>query len=313
MLTSAWVHEHAHEFDLMHIHFGFDAVSPQDLTELVTALRAHAKPLVLTVHDLRNPHHRTVQMHDAQLGVLVGAADHLITLTSGAASVIAERWGRTATVLPHPHVAPRSWIERPRSRNSAFVVGLHAKSLRANMDPATDLDAVLAAFTTMPGAVLRVDVHTDVMSPGFPRHDPAFSAHLRDLEDRGRIDLRVHDYFTDEQLWEYLQGLDASVLPYRFGTHSGWLEACHDLGTWVIAPDCGFYAEQHPVHSYRADGPQRSASLTQAVRDVYQRSVAGEHAPRPTWRDRSDQRVRLAAAHARIYSDQLCGELSCTS
>ena len=40
--------------------------------------------------------------------------------------------------------------------------------------------------------------------------------------------------------------LDVSVLPYRFGTHSGWLEACFDLGTAVVAPSCGFYAEQRP-------------------------------------------------------------------
>ena len=44
-----------------------------------------------------------------------------------------------------------------------------------------------------------------------------------------------------------------SVLPYRFGTHSGWLEACRDLGTTVVAPDCGYYADQGPVLTYRMD------------------------------------------------------------
>ena len=46
-----------------------------------------------------------------------------------------------------------------------------------------------------------------------------------------------------------------SVLPYRFGTHSGWLEACFDLGTAVIAPSCGFYGQQHPcgVFTYTVD------------------------------------------------------------
>ena len=67
MLTSAWVHAHAAEFDLMHVHFGFDAVSPEDLHALTRALRQHDKPLVLTVHDLRNPHHTTAEAHDAQL------------------------------------------------------------------------------------------------------------------------------------------------------------------------------------------------------------------------------------------------------
>jgi hypothetical protein len=34
------------------------------------------------------------------------------------------------------------------------------------------------------------------------------------------------------------------VLPYRWGTHSGLLEAAHDLGTPVLAPAVGSYAAQ---------------------------------------------------------------------
>ena len=313
MLTSAWIHEHAAEFDVMHVHFGFDALSPQDLREVVAALREHDKPLVLTVHDLRNPHHTAPDTHDAQLGVLVGAADRIITLTPGSAETISARWGREATVLPHPHVVPRTWVENPRRGGSPFVVGLHAKSLRANMDPVTDLDAVVTALEGVPDAVLRVDVHTDVMTPGMHNHDPAFAAHVHDLADRGLVDLHVHDYFSDDELWAYLQGLDVSVLPYRFGTHSGWLEACHDLGTWVVAPDCGFYAEQRPVLSYSADGPERAATLTAAVREAHRRFRAGVVAPRATWAARAAERSDLAATHERVYAAALERRLACTS
>jgi len=55
MLDAAWVE--AHDFDVFHLHFGFDARTPADLEELVAALRRRGKPLVFTVHDLRNPHH----------------------------------------------------------------------------------------------------------------------------------------------------------------------------------------------------------------------------------------------------------------
>ena len=75
MLEPDWVRAHADEFDIMHIHFGFDHQPPDTLRELVGALREHRKPLVLTVHDLRNPHHGEPELHDAQLGVLVSAAD----------------------------------------------------------------------------------------------------------------------------------------------------------------------------------------------------------------------------------------------
>jgi hypothetical protein len=313
MLTSGWVDEHAAEFDVMHVHFGFDAISPEDLEAVVAALRRHDKPLVVTVHDLRNPHHDTAELHDAQLGVLVRAADALITLTSGAASTIHTRWGREATVLPHPHVVPDAWLGLPRPPRDAFVVGLHAKSLRANMDPLPLVDALTEALPGMPGARLRVDAHTDVMTDGFARHDAAFAERLTTLARHDLIDLRVHDYFPDDQLWEYLVGLDVSVLPYQFGTNSGWLEACHDLGTWVVAPDCGFYAEQRPCLTYAATGEQRTTSLVQAVGTAHARWLAGEAAPRASRAARHTERELLARAHEKLYAVALDRRLACTS
>ena len=313
MLTSAWVHGHAAEFDLMHVHFGFDAVSPADLEALTLALRQHDKPLVLTVHDLRNPHHPTAEAHDAQLDVLVAAADALLTLTPGAAAVIEQRWGRTATVVPHPHVVPEEVLVRPRPPRDRFVVGLHAKSLRANMEPLALVDGVVEALASMPGAVLRVDAHTDVMTEGFARHDAGLAAHLTALADDGLLDLRVHDYFSDDELWAYLQGLDVSVLPYRFGTHSGWLEACHDLGTWVAAPDCGFYAQQRPCLTYAADGPERVPSLVAALRDAHRGWLEGRPGPRATAEERRAEREQVAAVHHDVYQGVLGRRRACTS
>ena len=62
--------------------------TPAQLEELVAALRRRGKPLVFTVHDLRNPHHPDRAAHDRHLDVLVPAADALITLTQGAAAEI---------------------------------------------------------------------------------------------------------------------------------------------------------------------------------------------------------------------------------
>jgi hypothetical protein len=310
MLESAWVREHSGDFDLMHIHFGFDASSPEDLRDLVAALREKGKPLVLTVHDLRNPHHLEPGLHDQQLTVLAEAADALITLTPGAAAEIERRWGRRAQVLAHPHVVGESRLAQPRPQHDGFVVGVHAKSLRASMDPLPDVEALAAVLPDKPGARLRVDAHTDVMTPGFAKYAPELAEGLRRLEAKGLVDLHVHDYFTDDELWDYFQGLDVSVLPYRFGTHSGWLEACYDLGTAVAAPDCGFYAEQRPCLTYAAGPPaERAASLQRAVLTAYRE--------RPQWRadreERRSEREQLAEAHRVIYDDALARGTACTS
>jgi hypothetical protein len=178
------------------------------------------------------------------------------------------------------------------------------------MDPLPDVQAIAEVMGQMPGARLRVDAHTDVLTPVFARYAPDLADGLRDLEAQGLVELHVHDYFSDADLWDYFQGLDLSVLPYRFGTHSGWLEACYDLGTAVAAPDCGFYAEQRPCLRY-AVGPAsvRRASLQQAVLTAYRE--------RPQWRadpgERRAEREMLAEAHRRIYEQALAGSTSCTS
>jgi hypothetical protein len=103
-------------------------------------------------------------------------------------------------------------------------------------------------------------------------------------------------------LWDYLAAVSVSVLPYRFGTHSGWLEACFDLGTAVIAPSCGFYGQQHPcgVFTYTVDA-FNADSLEAAVHAEHARWLRGIAAPRADWGARRAQRVELAQAHRDLY------------
>ena len=304
MLDPAWIE--AHDFDVFHVQFGFDAWSPEDLRRIVDAVHARGKAFVYTAHDLRNPHHATRELHDAQLSVLMEHADAVLTLTEGAAREIASRWGVTPTVLPHPHVVDFATMERfaalrparRANRTEPFRVGLHLKSLRASMDPLAILPTLVEAVRTLPDAVLQVNGHCDVLNPDGLRHDAELATFLREAESRGELELHVHDFFSDAELWDYFASLDASVLPYRFGTHSGWLEACRDLGTAVVAPTCGYYADQGPVHSYVLDEHRFDpASLREAIHAAY---VAGPQ-PALTVAERRAQRARVAEAHRVLY------------
>ncbi|MBX9639778.1 MAG: glycosyltransferase family 1 protein, partial [Mycobacteriaceae bacterium] len=110
----------------------------------------------------------------------------------------------------------------------------------------------------------------------------------------------------DDQLWEYLASLTVSVLPYRFGTHSGWLEACFDLGTAVVAPSCGYYHHQRPCACFEFDHERfDESSLAAAIRLTYDRWLAGDPAPRAQWAARLDERRAIAAAHRAIYRSVL--------
>lgn len=299
MLDADWIDAHHEDFDVFHVHFGFDAKTPDELDAVGRALDRHGVPLVLTVHDLRNPHHADPALHAAQLGMLIGHARAVVTLTEGAAAEIRARWGRRALVLPHPHIVPADLIDAPRPARAGFVVGLHAKSVRANMDVLPVARAAAEAVERLPGARLRIDLHPEVFTPGF-YHAPEVGEGLRALAAGApHVELCEHDYFSDDELWAYLSGLDASLLPYRFGTHSGWLEACFDLGTAVIAPTCGFYAEQRPVHAYVHDERRFDAA---SLRTAIARAHDARPAPRADRAQRLAERRAIATAHRELYA-----------
>ena len=300
MLDACWIAANHEAFDVFHVHFGFDAKTPGQLRAVTDALERADVPLVVTVHDLRNPHHPEPGLHEQQLDVLLEHAAAVITLTHPAAERIAARWGREAEVLPHPHVVGLDEMAIVRPPHEGFVVGLHAKSLRANMDVPAVATALAAIVRDLPGARLQIDVHDEVFTPGEHFYAPGAGAALRRLADENEdVELRRHAYFSDRELWDYFRSLDVSVLPYRFGTHSGWLEACFDLGTAVIAPTCGFYVEQQACATYRHDEDGLDVgSLAAAVRRVHTQRPA----PRADPARREQERRSLAAAHRALYA-----------
>ena len=299
MLQPDWLR--THDMDVFHLQFGFDAWDPADLDAVLGCLRAKGVPTVYTVHDLRNPHHEDRTLHDRQLDVLVPCVDALVTLTAGAAAEIRRRWGREAVVLPHPHVVDFATMERlgagPRPGHE-FRVGLHVKSLRRSMDPLRILPALVRAVRRIPGGVLQVNGHRDVLEPSGARFDQELAAVLRHSVAAGDLELHVHDFFSDAELWDHLASLDVSVLPYRFGTHSGWLEACRDLGTTVIAPSCGYFSDQAPVLSYLHDETQYDGRSLEVAVDRA-RELPGLGAT--TVDERRAQRAMVAARHEHLY------------
>ena len=311
MLSAQWVRDHHDSFDLMHVHFGFDALDPQQLRETLAELRRWGKPLVYTVHDLINPHQPDSAAHLALLDVLITGANELITLTDGAAAAISAQWGRQAHVLPHPHVLDFDVMERIRqSRQKQRAqdpqrlrrVGVHLKGLRANISPAI-LEPLARIVAEIPNAVLQVNIHRQVLDPDSGEYREELARELAHGQLQGKWELVSHEYFSHDELCEYFASLDVNVLPYRFGTHSGWLEAALDAGTAVVVPLCGQYAGQHPslaAYRWNADRVEEE-SLRAAVR----RQLAMDFIPGMGATERQEQREALAEAHQRIYATLL--------
>lgn len=297
-----WIGENSERADVLHIHFGIESFTLDHVARVIDAAHAAHWPIVLTVHDIDHPQLSDQSPHHAQLDLLVPAADAVVTLTQGAASVIAERWGREAIVIPHPRLlAPGAVPTAVSSRegtDSPVVVGVHLKDLRPNVDGPSSVRHLIGAVEMLATRGLpvtaRVRMHRST-------RDDAAAAEVHDLCDStDAVDLVVHDRLDDQGLADELSSLDICMLPYIHGTHSGWLELCWDLGVPVLVPDVAHFAEQHADPSIRefclADAPR---SLAAAIASIVEATAADEPDPHLT-RARTPGRAALATSRARL-------------
>jgi hypothetical protein len=307
MFVAAWVAANAGRFDVMHLHFGIESYPAGHLRALIRALRGNGRPLVHTVHDLENPQLDDQKAHLEHLDILIPAADEVVTLTAGAAAAIERRWGRSAAVVPHPHVLPFDAEAPAGTPSGPYVLGLHLRDIRPGTDAvravATVLDAIDRLYAQGIRAIARVHVNARV-------RDEAAGARVGEMVARHpSAELHRAERLGDETLARSIADLDVAVLPYRTGTHSGWAELCWDLGVPVAGPPVGYAGEQHP-EDFAVFGAGDGAALARAVR----RLLAG--APRPgsaaraaRLADRREQRIAGAAAiadaHIALYARAL--------
>lgn len=315
VLDPAWVHRNAAAQDVLHLHFGTEGRSTPELAAWLRAVREAGLPLVHTVHDIDHPHLVDQTRHREHLALLVAAADGLLTLTEGAAAVVERDLGRRPLVVPHPHMAPLELIGRRHpAAPGPLRVGVHLKSLRTNLAPLPLLPALVeaagAARASGTEVVLEVRAHPEVLDPAAPRHDARVAAWWRDVAAAQVpwVSLVLSPRLPDAALWDYLAGLDVSVLPYGWGTHSGWVEACRDLGVRVLAPDVGHLAEQGAGTVLTWDRrPTGLHRWVEQLESLLTRSAQGPPSvPTRAWRE--EQRQQLAAVHARVYAAVAAGE-----
>jgi hypothetical protein len=286
-LDVAHLEAHADEIDVLHLHTGDAGVAALAGQCWAETVRRLGLPLVVTVHRLppfgAGARTAVEARHDAHLEAVLSTAEVVLTLTPGAADEIAVRFGRTAIVVAHPSVAVPD-AHRGAERG---LVGLRLRQPSPGVPDAGALARAALSGAVSGGGRLRVLVE-DARWAG-----PA----VRELAARGDLELLVHE---PGDLAGQLQELHVAVLPEACGTHSRDLEICRDVGTRVVAPSCGWFADQwSEVVPYATDGRGRldPLSLTGAV----EVALTGPM-PRPADRAwRGEQRSAVQRVHAAVY------------
>ncbi len=287
-LDVAYLEARAGEVDVLHLHSGQAHVAAAAVQCWTETVRRLGIPLVVTVHRLgaRADWCPRDAVMDAHLEAVLSTAEVVLTLTTGAADEIAERYGRTAIVVAHPSVAgpdPELGAERG-------LVGLRLGRISAAApDPAALVRAALSGALSGGG---RLRVLVDAAD------EPWVGSAVRKLVAAGEVDLVVHPGGG----WAAeFQQLHLAVLPEPCGSHSRDLEICRDVGTRVVTPSCGWYADQWSdvvVYGNHERGRLDAVSLTAAVSAALARPM-----PRPTdpgWRE--EQRAAVRRVYADVYA-----------
>ena len=306
MLNGSWIEAHAADFDLMHLHFGSESLSLEQLASALDALQRTGRPLVYTVHDLVHPQLTDQDHHRGQLDLLVARAQELVTLTPGAAREIAQRWDRRATVIPHPRMLPAQAPLPTVAGHDTIVAGVHLRDLRPNINGPAVTRALVAATAQLrarsvpaEARVAMFDHVRDSVARNEVRAACGSAPHVSLVEQRRP---------EDAALFASLCALDLSVLPYTHGTHSGWAELCWDLAVPVAGAPVGYIAEQHSDAGwFIACDPTDPVSLAAAIEQVAGRRAGIDGAPAQHERrhERDLRQPEITRAQRMVYDRAL--------
>lgn len=281
LLDPARVTQTAAAADVVVVHFGYEWHEPGALRQALDGLADRGVGVVAVVHDLDNPHLVDQAPHRRLQDVLLRAADEVLTLTDEVADLLRARIGRPVPVLGHPSLLG----DRPTTRRpgDTRTVGLFLSGSRPNVR----VGEAVAALDRVAGAVVRpgVPATASVLVAGGAGDD---AAELASLAANPHVDVVAARDRDDDTIAGWLGRLHALLLPYAWGTHSGWIAWCRDLGVHAVAPDGPAYRDQGASETWprRAPGPGPMASAVAAA------------LRRPRARPWTDAERRAGLAHA---------------
>jgi len=300
LFDPAWLSENLDELDIVHVHGLRPGQSPEEVTEAAETVRKSGTPLVVTGYHLSDPSGSSDTSYGAQLDALVPRADAVVTLTASAADEMRLRWGIDPLVLPHPHAVDFVRMRQPRpARLTELRIGTHLATLAMPGDPVRLIDGLTRAVRGMDNVRLSVHVHQTVLDAGSSTYDMATVREIDRLVRTAGGALRVHRPFSESQLWDHLFGLDVSVVPGLFGSHSVWPEACADLGTVALLPTGSHASGQQPclTYEYGSSVDNLADSFAKALWTARELEEVWRADPEARWAER----VRVAETLRALY------------
>jgi hypothetical protein len=236
-------------FDVLHVQ-SLELAEADVIERTLARCVEERKGVVFTLHDVEPLFPDPSRTFDRKVRAACGAAGAVVTLTERARELAAARFGVEASrieVVPHGPVLPAGhpmWSPQP-VRNGRFTLGMFG-GLRPNR---TFLTPTVNALFGLDEREVRVRILSRGLNPIEVAPDSeGFQLVLLAGRDP-RLSLELLPFPTDDEVATFVASLDALVLAYHCGTHSGQLELAMDLGVPVVVPSIGCYADQWRLHA----------------------------------------------------------------
>lgn len=308
-VTCRWLltHKPWDWFDVVHLHhIEFEPIVL--LKKLLWECRRARKRVVFTAHDLAPIFISTVE-YNRRLRLLVSEGVPFVCLTERSCRDVRAKVAADCVVIPHGRDGA-ALPERP-VRAAGPTRFLIFGSLRSSRD----IELVLNCWRFAPSLgdselrlLLRAPSRASMVSEESTWR--TICMHAADT----RLGVEVRSFPTDQEIRHALMHSDCLVLPYRWASHSGQLEAAADAGTLALASRIGYLADQAAMHHGLsaepswfdwADGNKYAYGerFLTAMEDAHARIQSGWQAPGPAQfsAHRDAEGAAILAAHGRLY------------
>lgn len=283
-----WIKRNSHLWDIVHFHFGWEQYAIEQVEQVVSMHQKLGKPIVVTVHDTRNPHTVDAANDKKYIRLLLSKAASVITLTGSAQRYIIDNYNIDPIVIPHGPLLGREEMNKYRSlaRNERIIY-VHVKSGRSNLD--------YQRIITMAPDIERISGYKMIF--GIHRNSPAHE-YVKKTGERHWKYIELQGELSHDELCVKIATVTVVLMPYLWGSHSGLIELAKDLGTTSLIYDTGHFDDQSPTFTlpYQSDAIQQRNAITEVLRQVDRR-----HFSLPTVNDRMEELDQYLDDHKMIY------------
>lgn len=238
----------AKSYDVVHIHFSFDHVSPKKLENAIKYFKERKKPLVWTAHSMQSLRKKNLGKGKYR-ELLFENSDAIISPTEGCKNQILDRFGShefPIKIIPLGYMADPNEVERISKRIKkdpklfTYLIGDFRENKEIiqsiiNFTQCSALDDSKLQLIYKPMKMYKED-NTQI-------RDARMEIFYYLTKESQIINLSL-PFIENEVLIEAFVKSHAIIMPYKWGTHSGQIELARDCGCHALITSVGYYREQ---------------------------------------------------------------------